>query len=59
MSNPTGKIIEIITNLNDVIADIARNDGLEFDVDEILDAIDTHVEELSEAVAEAIELARS
>jgi len=57
MSETIGRITEVISDLNGITAKISDNDGLEFDIDERLTAIETQVEVLSNEVEEVISFA--
>lgn len=58
MSETIGRITEVIADLNKAVADIGDNDGLEFNLDDRLEAIETQVETLSNEIEETISFAK-
>ncbi len=58
MSETIGRIAEVISDLNILTSKISDNDGLEFDIDTRLTAIETQVDNLSNEVEETIAFAQ-
>lgn len=57
MKEDIGRLVEIISDLNSITTKIGDNDGLEFDVDERLTAIENQVGSLADEVEETISFA--
>jgi len=57
MSNTVARITDLIADLNGIVNAVSENETVEFDTDDRLSKIETHVEALSNEVEETVSFA--